>query len=236
VWKRVILLGLILLLWATPVIADSSTDITITASGIFITLGSPTDLILTRIDANTVHAEWIKGGGNTTILMADSEAYPIDHILMPAYSGNDTNTDISWPIDNMEIYVSAWSFNGTDYSSNYVESTTGGTNMIALANQIGSLTTMLGWAAQLAFYFFLIIGLLAISVWQKELVLYAASGAVFFFIGISLINDYSGISLAILILSSYQLFQALILALASGGKARGLSQFRGIVDTVKGWF
>lgn len=83
---------------------------------------------------------------------------------------------------------------------------------------------------------FLVIGLFAVALWQQDTVIYGISGIASFFIGISLISTYPGLAIAIIGLSSYEMFEAVIVAMSSAGPSKGISQFKAIANTIRSWF
>ena len=105
----------------------------------------PPALTLTRIDANMVTANWTFSGNTTyALLQVHSEAYVSDpYIQQEIYYGNSYSTNISWPVDNFELFASAWGFysDNITYSSTYSTATIGGEGMTAVANAIANMAT-----------------------------------------------------------------------------------------------
>lgn len=79
----------------------------------------------------------------------------------------------------------------------------------------------------------MILSILAISTWKRDIIFYVVSGIVIMIMAITLIDSYTGIAVVLVCLSLYELYTGLIMAL-SGGQSRGLSQFRGLINKVRG--
>lgn len=106
------------------------------------------------------------------------------------------------------------------------------TTLESLVEATQGLEAVLGFAAGA----FIIIALLALVLWRGDEILYFITGLVTFFIGISWASTYSGISYAMCVLSVYEMLRGLIMAIMSKDPSRGLSQFRALINKVRGWF
>ena len=83
---------------------------------------------------------------------------------------------------------------------------------------------------------FIILAMLALVLWRGSEILYFIAGLVTFFIAITWASSYSGVSYAMCILSGYEMLRGLIMAVTTDAPSRGLSQFKSIINKVKGWF
>jgi len=105
----------------------------------------PPTLTLTRIDANMVTANWTFSGNTTyALLQVHSEAYVSDpYIQQAVYYGDGYSANLSWPVDNFELFASAWGFytDNITYSSTYSTASIGGGGMTDVANAIESLAS-----------------------------------------------------------------------------------------------
>jgi len=72
----------------------------------------------------------------------------------------------------------------------------------------------------------LLIGILILAFWQKDMIIWLISGLVTIFLSVLWIDDYTGVVIAFWCLGVYQLLKAAMMALEVGGPARGLSQFK----------
>lgn len=212
--------------------ADSTANFTTIAQ-----LDPPSGLTLTDLGAITVQADWTKGAGaNYTMLRASREDYPEntdDGELL--YYGQASSYNITgMALDITEYFVSGFSFDSdnTTYASGYDTASIGGDSMGEIADSLNTLSGM-GWIAINAF---LLIGLLALALWKRDMLWFMASGLVALFIGLSWIDANTGVAMAIIGIGTFQLLEALILAVASGGAGKGWSQFKGIYNNIKEWF
>lgn len=108
-----------------------------------------------------------------------------------------------------------------------------------LDESMASISTTLAAAAALLFELALLVSLLIVSLRSQEfgdrLVLSLVSGVVTLIIGLLWVDDYPGVSIVLWFLAAYQVaWRGMIPALASGGPARGLSQFKGLINRVRG--
>lgn len=103
------------------------------------------------------------------------------------------------------------------------------TELLATAN---NLVAALEFGAEI----FLVLGLLVLALWRRDVVFYVVSGVATFFIGMMWVDSYTGVSIATLFLAGYQLFSGIVLALTSDKPGRGWSQFRGIYNQIRELF
>lgn len=90
-------------------------------------------------------------------------------------------------------------------------------------------------ATILIFEALLLVGMLIVSLWRNDIFLYTVSALVSLFTAFYWVDDFTGLSIPVFGLGLYQLFTAVRLSFG-GGAARGLSQFKAIINKVKGWF
>lgn len=214
-----------------------STNFTTTAF-----ISPPTGFVLADMGAITVSANWTKSGtANYTMLRGSRDDYPADvdkgELIYygPLSSANYTGV----PLDTITLFVSAWGY-GSDnstHSTTYATASIGGDVMdinitgatITVDSAITSVLTM-------GVGVLLVVGLFAIAVSKRDLVIYAVSGLVTLFISLTWIDSFAGVSIAMMFLAAYQLFQSCHMALSSGGGSRGWSQVKGFYNKVKGGF
>ncbi len=94
---------------------------------------------------------------------------------------------------------------------------------------IGAALTLLVAALQLVklFELSLLLGILAIAFWQKDSILFMVSGIIIILISVQWMASYPGVVVTLWGLAVYLLsFKGLIPMLATGGRSRGLSQFK----------
>lgn len=78
---------------------------------------------------------------------------------------------------------------------------------------------------------------LVLAFWHKDMIFCIASGIVTFIISMLWVDSYAGVSVVLWFLAAYQIvWMGVIPALSMAGTSRGLSQFRGIINTIKGRF
>jgi hypothetical protein len=138
-------------------------------------------------------------------------------------------------------YFSAWGYQADNvtYSATYATASIGGEGMTGLSDALESLSTaltLIGGYIEYGIGVFFVLAIFAIAVWRRELVTYMISGLLAFFISLMWLDDYLVISLIVMFLAVYQWFEALVLAMSSGGPSKGISQFKGVIDTFRGWF
>jgi hypothetical protein len=138
-------------------------------------------------------------------------------------------------------YFSAWGYQADNvtYSATYATASIGGEGMTGISDALESLSTAfttIGGYIEYGIGVFFILTIFAIAVWRRDLVTYMISGLLAFFIAVMWLDDYLVISLVVMFLAVYQWFESLVIAMSSGGTAKGISQFKGVIDTFKEWF
>lgn len=119
--------------------------------------------------------------------------------------------------------------------------------MEEIAEQIGALVAALTPIAstvdvngilEMIFLAFLMFGIGVIAFWQKDheyaLFIYIVAGFITLFVALSLIDDYTGISISLIGLACLYWFLAVISANEGGGPARGWQQIKGWFNNVRG--
>jgi len=79
----------------------------------------------------------------------------------------------------------------------------------------------------------LIIGLLVIARWERDVIMYLIAGLVTCYIALGWMATYPGIAVAVVVLGTYCIFNGCLIALA-GGSSTGLSVFKGWASKLKG--
>lgn len=129
------------------------------------------------------------------------------------------NTTIA--IDNLTLAMQSINVSIDAFTTALTDSLT----LVANALQIGLLFELL-----------LFFGLLTLAFWRQDMILFIVSGLVTLFFSLTWIDNYSGISIVLMFLAVYQLYRAVVMALEAGGPAKGLAQFKGIYNKVRGVF
>lgn len=233
--------------WTAPVIAGTTASWTVTARGA--AYATPANLILTRIDQNTVEASWLDTGITPYFLLqVNSEDYITDPASQEAaYYGSATSANISWPYDNMEIYATLWGYDtdNVTHTTDYAEAMAGGTFLTQVAEALDGLSGTFDnflIVAQLLAGSIFVLGMFGIALWYsnrggvKAVVLFIISGLITLFIGITWIGDYEGISIAMMGLALFEFTEGAIMALSSGGPSKGVSQLKGWIGNMRKWF
>ena len=241
-------LGLRLLLIASVVVlaignsaivfAASSQSVSISATPNVGQVLAPSNFILTRLDSNYVSASWTKGvNSQYTALQIDLQGYPADVYtsLSLAYYGEGTSCNLTWPSDNIPLFVSAWGFasDNITYSAEHAEATIGGdmTSSALLETIGGFLESISGLGLMI-----IAIALLAIVLRNERFALYYIAALATLFIGISLSSTNSGLGYTMMTLSAYEFLKGTELVFESGEPGRGWSRFKGIWGKIKGEF
>lgn len=102
----------------------------------------------------------------------------------------------------------------------------------SLEQSAGDAVAVLEFAAGAA----IVIAMLFLVLWRGDIMLYFIAGLITFFIAITWSSRYTGVSYCFCVLSSYEMLQGLILAISTDVPARGISQFKGIINKVRSWF
>ena len=211
-------------------------------------LDTPTGFTLTDLGAITVTADWTMGAGATyTMVRASRDDYPAtpdDGEFIYYGSGTSVNTT-GFDLDVIEYYFTAFAYlaDNVTYSSEYATASIGGEGMTELADSVDGLTTVFGGmatTAEMLFGLLLVVGLfaatLAVKDWETKLVLLVISGLAAVYVGLEWLASSQILCIVITGLGTFQLLQAVVLALSTGGQSKGISQFKGIIGSIKGWF
>ena len=241
-WLRINLVSMILVILALAICphqaeAGPGADVTIKATGLVVSVvRAPKNLVLTIIGRNLVNATWEKGvSSNYTLLLVGEQQYPgLPSENNVIYYGDATSVNFTWPITDLEVFVSGWGFaaDNITYSNAYVQATTGGEGVAQIADAV---MVIAGLAGQL-FEILLVLGLVAIAFWRGEMLFYFISGVITLFIGLSWLDNYAGVSMALCFLAAYELFKGLMLALTSDKPSGGTSVFKSLFHKIKGMF
>ena len=78
------------------------------------------------------------------------------------------------------------------------------------------------------------ITLLYLAFWQKGIITYIISSVVTIMVGATWIDDLPAVSIMLWGLATYELYLVIILIFETGGMAKGMSQFKGLWDKVRG--
>lgn len=137
-WLKVCILALILsLLVATPALAATSADVTVTASGLVV--GGPSGFTLTRITDYEIGISWTKAAtANNTMIRRVTGRYPEDrNDGIQVYYGTGTNTtdfDVDLDSATAPYYYRAWSEDSDGvWSTDYDEGWIGGSGVTLIA-------------------------------------------------------------------------------------------------------
>ena len=223
--------------------ADSSANFTTTYQ-----CDVPEGFTLTDLGAITVTANWTTGTGATYTMVrasrTDYPATPDDGEFIYYGSGTSVNST-GYDLDVIGYYFSAFAYlaDNVTYGSEYATASIGGEGMTELAESVDGLTTVFGGmatTAEMLFGLFLAVGLftltLVIKDWETKLVLLVISGLAAVYVGLEWLASSPILCIVITGLGTFQLIQAVVLALSTGGQSKGFSQFKGIVSNIKGWF
>lgn len=210
-WKWFLIISAVVfgsLLVAIPVIADSSADVTITATGFI--CGAP-QLTVTWITDREVRLDWVMGAGSVnTMVRVKIGSIPTSRTdgYLVYYGPAITFTDTALNLDEIVTYVyyRAWGQNASGvWEEEGDTGFVGGIGMTLLADILIKV-----------FEAFLMLGLIALTFWVKEqLFLFVVSGLVTLFIGISWIKDYTAISLCLIAFACYLFYEAVMLAISN---------------------
>jgi len=162
-WRYLILL-LVMLLPATPVFAETSAEVTVTATGYI--CGEPGGLTATYISETNVQLDWVKGvNAANTIIVAKYGVAPTSRSDgYTVYSGNGTTyNDIGVSLDETATYVyyKAWS-----------------QNIGGVWELIGSNTAWIGGTGMILIALFLLCGILSFLSLRSRNVLVAIGAAI----------------------------------------------------------
>lgn len=170
-WRS--LLGLLtfalISLWPQTVSADTSVDVTITATGIVVE--APGGLILTYVTDYQVDVDWTKSAGaEMTMVRAAVGRPPADRTQgYLIYYGNGTaasDTGVSLDETGAAIFYRAWSETLVgEWSPGYAENSIQGVGMTLIAEQLVSLVQ-----------FLLVAAIVAWAVLKRDPVLYIIAG------------------------------------------------------------
>ena len=223
--------------------ANSSANFTTIAQ-----LDTPTGFTVADLGCVTVSMNWTMGLGATyTMIRGARDDYPsgVGDGEIIFYGDATSYNSTGYALDTSTYYFSAFAYlaDNVTYSGAYATATIGGEGMDEIADAIDGATTIfsnLADTAEMAFGMVLVLGLFAFVLWCKDremkLVLLVISGLVAVFVGISWVSTSQVLSIAVMGLGTFQLIQAVVLALGMGGKAQGYSQFKGIISSIRGWF
>ena len=233
----------------SPVLAVTSpnADVTVTYR-IQLPLEAPTGFTVTWITDKLVNISWVPGyGSNSTLVLAKVDSLPTgptDGYIL--YSGNGSSANDTFT--NLDIIGGRVYYAGFAVSENgsYSEAGTGdveGLGVSELADSVDALTTVFGGMAttvEMLFGLLLVVGLfaatLAVKDWETKLVILVISGLASIYVGLEWVASSQILCIVITGLGTFQLIQAVILALSTGGQSKGSSQFKGIIGSIKGWF
>ena len=228
------------LIFTIPVMGAATSSFTVTARGDIGVAESPSGFTVAWITDTEVRLDWTPGyGANSTLILAKVGSLPTsptDGYIVYSGAGstaNDTFTNLD--IIGGKVYYAAFSYREPDYSEG-VSGDVEGIGMTEIATSLDSLTAIMNTVGQLGFGAFLVIGLLGLALWKRDIIWYSASGLAALIIGIGWIGEYTGIAFAVIGIATFQLLEAVILGASSGRGAKGISQFKGITNTIKGWF
>lgn len=229
----------------SPAMAATTADVLVTATPGFGIPGAVTGFTLVDLGAITVTGNWTAGTANAThtLIRAARDTYPAtvtDGELM-YYGGNTTCNWTGFSLETTTYYFSAWSYNeGTDlYSIEYVTASIGGEGMEDISDSILDLSvTFQGFVTTFGdiLLALLLIGLAFLAFTKKDMILYIVSGLITLSIGALWFDDYLLIAIAAVGLGVYQIILAVVEAVTAGGSSRGVSQFKGVFNAIKGVF
>lgn len=146
--------------------------------------------------------------GIFTSCTADVEISTVENV-----TGNVTTTSGTWSLD---------------YSPS--------TDITEIITEVDDSFQRIAGALEFGAGIFLVVSILALSLWRNSIFFYAVSGFVTFTLGITWATDYQGVSYALGFIAAYQLLIALKLSIETDLPSRGLSQFKKIYNTIKSWF
>lgn len=201
-----------------------------------------TDLTLTDLEFVSVKADYTLTAGyvmlrGSTVTFPTS---PTEGELI--YYGPDSSVNFTAPdLDLHECFVSAFVFatDNVTYLETYDTATIGGEGVEEIATGLETLATTGDTFAEigsLAIQVVIVLVMLTFAIWAKDIIFYYVAGAVTCYISYTLVQDYPGLGLPALFLGGYQFVRALLLTFSDGGPSRGMSQFKGVYNTIKGWF
>ena len=228
-------------------VASQNADVTVTYR-IPLPLEAPTNFKVTWITDTLVNISWVPGyGSNSTLVLAKVDSLPTgptDGYIL--YSGNGSSANDTFT--NLDIIGGKVYYAGFAVSENgsYSEAGTGdveGIGVSELAKSVDALKTVfddMATTAEMLFGLLLVVGLftltLVIKDWETKLVLLVISGLAAVYVGLEWLASSPILCIVITGLGTFQLIQAVVLALSTGGQSKGFSQFKGIVSNIKGWF
>lgn len=207
---------------------DMELTVTITfhsASGV----RAPSAFSLTDQGAITVTANWtMEGDGPYVMIRAARDDYPestTDGEML--YYGDGSSANITgFSLETTKYYASIWGFasDNTTYSAAHSTAYVGGEGMDELTNQVAAFNALLNEifpvdmntmvngvlsSFTLSMEVILIIGITALAIWRKHFILNLAAGIMLLSIGLSWINDSIPLSLALITVSGYFLWESM---------------------------
>lgn len=255
-WLKIVLVSLLIgaalplvVETPSPVSADvTNADVLITVTPGFGIPGLITGFTLTDLGAITVTGNWTVPVSATHVMIRSArDDYPSTTTTgeLMYYGDNTTENWTGFSLETTAYYFSLWTYNATSgfYSSTYLTASVGGEGMEVIAESIGDLTvTFESINSTLLFIveLVLILGLLFLAFTRKEsdsrMILFLVSGIVTILVAAGWASEYPGIACVLGGFSIFMIIKSLLIAMQSGGQARGFSQFRGVWNQIKGVF
>lgn len=244
-----IIAGHLLWLAPQPTIASETSDhvdITITAIPNLYGILPITDLTLTDLGFVNIQADWTPGGNYTMLRgfrdyspTSASDALANGELIYYGPESSYNITGMMLDIYHYEIVALTFATDNVTYLETYDTATIGGEGVEEIATGLETLATTGDTFAEigsLAIQVVIVLVMLTFAIWAKDIIFYYVAGAVTCYISYTLVQDYPGLGLPALFLGGYQFVRALLLTFSDGGPSRGVSQFKGVYNTIKGWF
>lgn len=205
-------------------LASSTADVTVYFTPIGGGAPPPLSFTLTYIDDYKVKMDWTLGGtANNTMVRVKDNGYPrgpADGYLVyygSAFSANDTAVDYYNFLGKK--YYAAWTDNKTSdddpnwgWSFSPVLAELEGPAVSDLVVQVANFNILLEGMKAQYLALFLMLALFVIALWRKEVFLYVVSALVTTFISLSWSKVYTSLSICLLGLACFQLYEAIMLA------------------------
>lgn len=203
---------------------------------------APTGFTLTDLGGIAISANWTAGANTTSYwMLVNRLAYPTSATgdYEVAYSGNLTSANLTgYSVNNTNYKFSLWGWNANGYSLTYATANIGATDtnflteedMEEVGTQLASFNDLI---SNNLFQSVILFGMLGLSFWQKDYILYIVTAIITVLIASSWATDYSGIAVVLTGLAIYLLVNAVILMAHGLGTSKGYSQFKGVWSKLK---
>lgn len=234
-----------------PVVASASLEADVTVTYVITgAMGSPSGFTLTDLGAVSISMNWTSGNNTTYTMIRGSRIdYPatVTSGELVYYGPLTSYNATGYSLDITAYYFSAWAYDSdnTTYAASYATASIGGEGVTELATSVDGLSSTFDnflVVAQLLAGSIFVLGMFGIALWYSRkgelgsVILMIISALITFFIGITWVDDYSGVSIAMMGLALFEFLQAVITALSLGGASRGISQFKGVINSIREWF